>query len=700
MTPLPRQLRAYKGYNLVAFGERIYGVPFGLPVDWSGEQPVAEGPLLQFTDLQAALEGIRALEQTAKGRVETPAEPIQLGSYLEHNIVRLGKSFVAIPFGIAIDWNEPASLDLPGIILASSEEEARDKIDHVAARRPASLQLLESYRGHNLLLVNESYIAVPHGIPIDWSDPDDWRFNPLLLRASSLEALRRKVMLGVKASRYSLRLPENDAHYFGLRDFISHDQALDELALPEIIEIEPIHTCNMRCIMCHVSYENLSKQRLDIDRTLRALKGVNGRWALLASSYEPSAHPDFGKLVRGLSDLGFKLDMTTNGSLFTDKLLVEIQGANFKFITVSFDGATKETFEYIRRRADFDRTLQRISGLREAFNSTGTYFNVNNTVMRRNLAEVEAAVDLWESKDFDHMGLILMRQRHSDPMLAAETLGNDMEEVHRHFGAAAQRIIERGYRLSLSSPAMLESPLRQQHPEAFTDGVVHSQHPRYRLPINPRDYFQRGYFPGMPVDCRSPFKFARINFNGDVMLCQRFVVGNIYEKTFLEIWYGKKARAVREGLRLPGNEKTCHTCSYYRFCIKAGVLETADPANFVSLSNPSKITSEIEKQDDGTPIFLGLQYNYRKFYWAGEYFGILDYPMYNVDDLGSADDLMLGHEMQQADLIRTDSAAALEAKVNERRKSDPRRVRPYPGAGLPIEALRRFIARHSRHVRR
>lgn len=694
MSPLPRSLREYKGHNLVDFGGRIYCIPFGVAVDWSGAEPKAAVSLAWFSVVEDAVAGL-----DARVAALPPAEPVQWGEFLQFNIVKYGEAFVAIPFALEVDWTIPAALRHPDILISPSEADLRAMLEHKAAQQRPRVKLIEAYRGHNILLVNDAYIAAAHGVEVIWSE-NTWRYDPRLLRGADLADLRRRIARNDKVSRNRLRLSENNAHFYAMSDFLSHEQPLDELGLPEIIEIEPIHTCNLRCIMCHVSYEKLSKQRLDIRRTLRALRGVNDRWVMLASSYEPAAHPEFARLASGLSDQGFNLDMTTNGSLFTASLLAGIKDANFRFVTVSFDGATKATFEHIRRRANFELTIERIAALRQTFAARGTYFNVNNTVMRSNLTEVEAAVDLWESHDFDHLGLILMRQRDPDPTLKAETLGDDMAEVHQHFSAAARRVIEREYRLVLSSPAFLDSPLRADYPEAFTDGVVHSRHPRYRLPINPRDYYQRGYYPGMPVDCRSPFKFARINYNGDVVLCQRFIVGNIYLNTFLEIWHGQKARAVREGIRRPGNEKTCHSCSYYRFCVKAGMLETSDPANFINLSNPAKLSPDEQKQDDGTPIFLGLQYNYRKFFWSGEYFGILDYPLYGVRDLGAAEDLMLGRQLLSPDLIRTASRAELEEEVERRRARDPERVRHYPGGGIPFDSLRRFLIRRNPHIQR
>lgn len=51
--------------------------------------------------------------------------------------------------------------------------------------------------------------------------------------------------------------------------------------------------------------------------------------------------------------------------------------------------------------------------------------------------------------------------------------------------------------------------------------------------------------------------------NGDIMVCPDYVVGNIYENTFEEIWNDKYINKLRKlldkGKIFPG----CHSCFYY-----------------------------------------------------------------------------------------------------------------------------------------
>lgn len=50
------------------------------------------------------------------------------------------------------------------------------------------------------------------------------------------------------------------------------------------------------------------------------------------------------------------------------------------------------------------------------------------------------------------------------------------------------------------------------------------------------------------IACRSPFKFAKIDYDKLTILCQRYAVGNIYETNFKDIWFGVKANNLRKSI--------------------------------------------------------------------------------------------------------------------------------------------------------
>jgi radical SAM protein with 4Fe4S-binding SPASM domain len=352
---------------------------------------------------------------------------------------------------------------------------------------------------------------------------------------------------------------------------------LEGLALPELIQIEPIHTCNLRCVMCHVSYEKLTHRRLDVPLLLERLRGLEGRWVDLGGMYEPAAHPQFAELVRGLAALEMKICFISNGTLFSRKLIRELAGIPLEQVTISFDGASAQSYERIRRRAQYARTLERVAAFKQSASAT-KFFAVNQTVLRANVGELADSVDVWEQLDFDHMGFIPMVQRSRDPRVVEQVLGEGDPVLVREIENAARRVIERRYRISLSS-LIYAGPLalKREHPGAFEETLVRSANPAARAPHIPFNEIQTGHFPGMQVNCRSPFTALRIDYHGNVNLCQSlFRIGHLRDASLIDLWYGSAATRVRRGLMRDAS--VCHTCDYYRFCVNPAGAETSMPS--------------------------------------------------------------------------------------------------------------------------
>ena len=460
-----------------------------------------------------------------------------------------------------------AEQDHPDLFWAEDEVALRRKID--ASGRVGSIQLVSSYRGFNLLAAGDEYCAVPQKLGAGTTVIEQQRDHPELIWAEDEAALRHRI---------------NSQRLWRRLDPLQSDTPLNIFGLPEVLEIEPIHTCNLRCIMCHVSYEKLSKQRLDI-KFLDHIQGLEGKWAKLGSLYEPVAHPDFDRIVRGLTERGMDIDLITNGTLFTESLIERTKDCNFVNVTISFDGIRPETYERIRGRANFAMAIERIRAFKRAVkeHNPHCYFQVNYTIMRSNVDEIDEAVDFWEAEGFDHIGFIGMVKRDDNPMLEQETIEPVIDRIDEKLRQAARKIVNGRYRISVSSPRLrqiiLGKGLSQNH-GTRTSGLVASDNPDARTPVTPSEHFQNGEYPGMQVDCRSPFKFARLSYDGNVYLCHQFPVGSIYDKTLLDIWHGEPAEHVRSLVK--GNVSVCHACEYYQYCIKANEVDYRNPDNFVS----------------------------------------------------------------------------------------------------------------------
>ena len=123
---------------------------------------------------------------------------------------------------------------------------------------------------------------------------------------------------------------------------------------PDAIEIEPTLGCNLRCVMCHVSYMTEKTQLLNLD-ALKSLSFVKGRQAIIGSGFEPSIHPHFNRLIDILNANQNRIELLTNGTRLDRVDVPALYDSDFSAITFSFDGVRKKSYEKIRRNAKIGR---------------------------------------------------------------------------------------------------------------------------------------------------------------------------------------------------------------------------------------------------------------------------------------------------------------------------------------------------------
>ncbi len=422
-----------------------------------------------------------------------------------------------------------------------------------------------------------------------------------------------------------------------------------EIDLPKIIEIEPTHTCNSRCIMCHTRYEELTHTMISPD-IVDQLCNLKDCWVMVGSMYEPLAHPKIGEILQGFSRLGMKIDLTTNGTLMDDKKAALLSNCNIKNLTFSFDGIEEKTYESIRVGARYKSTIKRIKHCIELFRSKDTFINVNFTVMRRNYREIPSAVDFWEEVGIDHIGFIAMVKRNDRGVFESESPQLILDSVKEKLWEAAEKIISGNYRITISSSYFQElSSLKVKYPQNFIDSVVVSNNQQRRTPYDPRGDFQIGDYPGMHVACRSPFVFARIAYDSNVFLCHNIKIGNLKNSDFKSIWFGTKANRIRE--KVLKDAKLCESCDYFRFCLRGGNVDYEKKDNFSS----SQILGR-------SPNNIGVYGGYNIITWMREYYAV---PI-EIVDRAVTSDFFLDDLNQEDEILRGRSRREIEAKIESR----------------------------------
>ncbi|MCX6355393.1 MAG: radical SAM protein [Candidatus Aureabacteria bacterium] len=315
--------------------------------------------------------------------------------------------------------------------------------------------------------------------------------------------------------------------------------------------------CNFNCRICHVKE---SRQREmgelafeDLKRVIDEAEGYVPSFQL--SGGEPLLHPDLGRIIRYLTDRGMVKGVVTNGSLLEERA-EELVNAGLDFLAVSLDGPDEETHD---ARAHVKGSFGKIiNGIRRLVRIRGSRLFPNvriaTVVSRINLDNFDRVLDIAEELGVDQWSLShnfyypWRIKKMQEEFAGRHQVGRDV------WGECI------GDREEL-----FDSPERNKIREGLhrIEGRIAGR--RNRVRVN----FQKGvaiesYYAGAPPSaqsvCTSPYRQLFIRGNGDVEICQGYVLGNIKEGSIFDFWRNEKAEHFREILKKYRIMPACFRC--------------------------------------------------------------------------------------------------------------------------------------------
>jgi len=186
-------------------------------------------------------------------------------------------------------------------------------------------------------------------------------------------------------------------------------KALEEYSyFPKFLHIETVSTCNARCIMCPVEeWERASKLMSDelYDKILKEMEPF-AHWMEMVTVHldgEPLIDKKLESRVRTLKQIGIrKATISSNASLMTPKRAEAILRSGMDEVTFSIDGATKKTFELIRKGLDYDECISNVISFISLRNELAPEVPVRTrmTIMEENAGEFDLFREFWQG----HMG--------------------------------------------------------------------------------------------------------------------------------------------------------------------------------------------------------------------------------------------------------------------------------------------------------
>ena len=175
----------------------------------------------------------------------------------------------------------------------------------------------------------------------------------------------------------------------------NHSSKNKEASL-RLVAWETTRNCNLSCKHCRASATSGPYSgELDTKASFQLLDQIAevGRPIVILTGGEPLLRKDIFEIASYGTDKGLRMVMAPNGTLITKATAEQMVKSGIKRISISLDGATKESHDSFRGVAGaFGMALNGIKLAKEA----GIEFQINTTITKTNLDQIPRILKLAE----------------------------------------------------------------------------------------------------------------------------------------------------------------------------------------------------------------------------------------------------------------------------------------------------------------
>jgi len=345
------------------------------------------------------------------------------------------------------------------------------------------------------------------------------------------------------------RLKPENARQAG-EHFVRGDCRL--VSLPVHLNIELTTRCNAACT-CRKGHETWKGQDLPIEvfeKVERQL--LPAAWTVNLTGWgEPLLVRRFDQFYERAARCGTHAHFVTNATTLSISRL-EAFARRTTHLSASIDGATRETFEAIRRKTRFDRVIEALrmyKKLRDIYPEVGSTLSIHFVAMRRNIEELPAVVELAAELGAEAIAVTNLATAFLPIEVARECLSHYPDLANRLFDEASERAREKA--IEIRVPPKCETPIAPP--------LSNASGPGKRLNAG-RLWPERNRF---PQHCSDPWMRAYVSAAGAIHPCcvSTRIMGDLTRQSFAAIWNGRRYRRLRRRINsfLPPLE--CRTCT-------------------------------------------------------------------------------------------------------------------------------------------
>ncbi|MBI1745892.1 MAG: radical SAM protein [Acidobacteria bacterium] len=168
---------------------------------------------------------------------------------------------------------------------------------------------------------------------------------------------------------------------------------------PIDLTIETTTKCNLRCPMCTPEALIPAEKDMDLPLFKKIIDEGQKYVEIVAPMYlgEPLLNPQIYDLIKYCKQRGLRVLLSTNATTLNKKTTEALLDTGLDYLSRSFDGASRQTFEQYRLGADFDKVKNNIIKFlkTKADLHAKTHCVVQMVIFKENVGEVEPFKNLW-----------------------------------------------------------------------------------------------------------------------------------------------------------------------------------------------------------------------------------------------------------------------------------------------------------------
>jgi radical SAM protein with 4Fe4S-binding SPASM domain len=310
------------------------------------------------------------------------------------------------------------------------------------------------------------------------------------------------------------------------------------------IAIDISGMCNLNCAMCSFQDWFGTKGLMPLE-TFKKLENVLRKVNSLAlqCNAEPVLNPHIIECIKFAKSVNNNISISfiTNGTLLTTGLISQLLEAGLDKIDISIDGATKTTYEMIRRGAKFETVIENIKELVRQRNSSKNnlkHIGIITVMSKLNICELPDILSLASELGVDSLsvnGCDVYNDEIKDQELYVKSPEDVTGEYERILSSLKNNAVNCNIKLRL--PGLWVAPY---HSCEINDCIVSWNGDVSPCPVLS---YERPYW-----------------YFGKKLMHPKVIFGNINEEDLFDIWNSKEFKKFRRDLREGKLPHYCQNC--------------------------------------------------------------------------------------------------------------------------------------------